>query len=63
MQAFEKMSIEKKILAHENADFLKVLIKEKKCCRRNKNIKLFLKNESNQVMFFFLNKINIVQNQ
>ena len=28
MQAFEKMSIEKEILVHENAGFFKVLIKK-----------------------------------
>ena len=62
MQALEKMSIEKNILVHENTGFLKVLVK-KKHRRRSKNMKLFFKNESNQAMFFFLNKINVAQSQ
>ena len=41
------MSIEKEILVHENAGFLKALIKEKKCRRENKNMGLFFKNKLN----------------
>ena len=63
MRALEKMSIEKKILAHENAGFFKALIKEKKRRRRSKNMELFPKNKLNQVMFFFPNKINAAQSQ
>ena len=47
MQTFKKMSIEKKILAHENAGFFKALVGEKKRRKRSRNMGLFLKNKSN----------------
>ena len=53
----------KKILVHENAGLLKALIKEKKRRKKNKNMGLFLKNKSNQIMFFFPDKINTAQSQ
>ena len=59
MQALKKLSIEKEILIHENADLFKALIKEKKHWKKNKNMELLFKNKSNQAMFFFPDKNDI----
>ena len=63
MRAFEKMSVEKEILVHENAGFFKALVGEKKRRRRGRNMGLFFKNELGQIMFFFPDKVNAAQSQ
>ena len=63
MRAFEKMSVEKEILVHENAGFFKALVGEKKRRRRGRNMGLFPKNEPGQAMFFSPDKVNAAQSQ
>ena len=60
-QACQKLAINKKILEHENKNLRNILQKERKHQKWDKKIRLFLKNEFNQVMFFFPNKITALR--
>ena len=57
----EKFVIKKNILQHQIDQLQKIIINEKKWQKRNKNINLFIKNELEQTMFFFPNKIITVK--
>ena len=61
IHGMEKFIIEKNILQYQVDQLQEIIVNEKKQQKWNKNISLFIKNELEQIMFFFPSKIAVAK--